>query len=86
MVELRFEIIAVAPLLLRKALTIGVRYAVCRRQFNTEVGSRQERKLMDYQTHMFKFSPILADTYVMSVVATELNILMNNMHKEISNN
>lgn len=39
---------------------------------------------MDYQAHMFKFSPILADTFVMSVVATELCDLMNKIQEEIS--
>lgn len=39
---------------------------------------------MDYQSHMFKFSPILADTYVMSMVALELTDLYNNIQEEIS--
>lgn len=51
------------------ALTIGTRYAVVRRQFSTVDGTKLERKLLDYQTHMFKFAPLLAYTYAMNFSA-----------------
>jgi hypothetical protein len=55
-------------MVLKKALIIGTRYAVCRRQFITEPGATRERKILDYQSHMFKFGPLLAETYVMMSV------------------
>jgi len=39
MVEIRYRIIAGAGHAIRKALLIGTRYAVCRRQFSTIAGS-----------------------------------------------
>jgi hypothetical protein len=39
MVEIRYRIIAGAGHAIRKALLIGTRYAVCRRQFTTIEGS-----------------------------------------------
>ena len=57
---------------IRKALIIGIRYAVCRRQFATIQGSKQERKLLDYQTHMHKLGPLLADSFVMNTVGVKL--------------
>lgn len=70
MVEIRYQIVGGAGHALRKALIIGLRYAVCRRQFSTLPGTKQERKILDYQSHMFKFGPLLADAYVMMLVGT----------------
>ena len=47
----------------RSAL-FSVRYAVCRRQFKTISGSNEERKLLDYQTHMAILGPHLSASYV----------------------
>ena len=30
----------------------ATRYAVCRRQFSNQTGTKEERKLLDYQVHM----------------------------------
>ena len=54
------------------ALTIGTRYAVVRRQFSTQDGTKLERKLMDYQTHMFKYAPLLAYAYAMNFSSLDL--------------
>jgi hypothetical protein len=51
---------------------IAARYAVVRRQFSTIDGSKQERKLLDYQTHMFKFGPLLAYIMVMNFASMYL--------------
>jgi len=48
MVEIRYQIVAAAGHHIRKALLIGTRYAVCRRQFTTVAGSTEERKIIDY--------------------------------------
>jgi acyl-CoA oxidase len=44
----RILIISGAPFCLSQALTICLRYSVCRRQFKTVKGSKLERKLLDY--------------------------------------
>ena len=31
---------------------VATRYAVCRRQFANQSGTKEERKLLDYQVHM----------------------------------
>lgn len=72
MVEIRYRIIAGAGHAIRKALLIGTRYAVCRRQFTTIAGSTQERKIIDYQAHMFKFGPLLAEAYVLMTASVYL--------------
>jgi len=48
MVQTRLAIITGSSITLWRALTIAVRYAVCRRQFSTIKGTRKERKLLDY--------------------------------------
>ena len=47
-------------LALLKNLTIATRYSVCRRQFANIDGTSEERKLIDYQTHMHILGPVLA--------------------------
>ena len=69
MLETRIWICGNAPQSLAQGLLIATRYAVVRRQFATVEGSKQERKLMDYQTHMFKFAPLVAYTMVMTAAA-----------------
>ncbi|CDW75768.1 acyl-coenzyme a oxidase [Stylonychia lemnae] len=56
----RVQIISYAPFAIFQALQIGTRYAVVRRQFSTLDGTKLERKLLDYQTHMYKYAPLLA--------------------------
>jgi len=51
MLFIRVSIALGAAKVLGAGLTIGVRYAVVRRQFSTQDGTKLERKLMDYQTH-----------------------------------
>lgn len=66
MVNIRHQLVAAAGPTLKKALLIGLRYSVCRRQFATHPGNNIERKLLDYQSHMFKLGPVLADSYIMT--------------------
>jgi acyl-CoA oxidase len=72
MVGIRTQLVFNAGPCLRSALLIGIRYAVCRRQFSSIPGVKEERKLLDYQSHMFKLGPLLADTYVMMTVGKEI--------------
>ena len=52
MVQTRLMIMFGAATNLFRAGCIAVRYAACRRQFKSIKGSNEERKLLDYQTHM----------------------------------
>jgi len=73
MMETRVFIVGNAPQSLAMALNIATRYAVVRRQFATlESGNKLERKLLDYQTHMFKFGPLLAATFALNFAAQYL--------------
>ena len=53
---------------LARSALISIRYAVCRRQFKTIKGSREERKLLDYQTHMAILGPYLASSFIIKFV------------------
>lgn len=75
MVNIRHQIICLAGYVLKKALLIGIRYAACRRQFTTIPGKKVERKLLDYQSHMFKFGPTLAESYCMIGMGSEIERL-----------
>ena len=57
---------------LAMGLQIAGRYSVVRRQFSTQEGTRLERKLLDYQTHMFKFGPLLAYAYAFNATGQHL--------------
>ena len=83
MVGIRTIIVYGAGHALRRALIIGIRYAVCRRQFASISGSKIERKLLDYQSHMFKLGPLLADSYVMMTVAKKIWRMQSEMDEEI---
>ena len=86
MLETRVWIAGNAAQTLAQALTIAIRYAVVRRQFSTLEGTRQERKLLDYQTHMFKFGPLIAYTYVMNVAARYQYEEYKRLHVDLLNN
>lgn len=50
MMLIRYIIIHDVPVAMNKSLLIALRYAACRRQFRTIKGSKEERKILDYQT------------------------------------
>ena len=72
MMETRVWIAGMSPGFLAMGLTIAGRYSVVRRQFSTQEGTRLERKLLDYQTHMFKFAPLLAYSFAFNAAAHHL--------------
>lgn len=49
---------------LKRQAKIAIRYAYCRRQFSTIKGSTQERRLIDYQTHMAVLGPCMSHCFV----------------------
>ena len=52
MSQTRLSIIYLSANNLFRAGKVAVRYAVCRRQFSNQTGTKEERKLLDYQVHM----------------------------------
>jgi len=50
MMCIRLQLIDHSGIVLCKALTIALRYSACRRQFKNTSGSKEETKLLDYQT------------------------------------
>jgi hypothetical protein len=50
----------------------AIRYAACRRQFKSIQGSKEERKLIDYQTHMAILGPNLALAFVLQFAGLTL--------------
>ena len=70
MVAIRQQIVVTAGPALFRGLKIAIRYAVCRRQFSTIPGSKSERKILDYQTHLHKLGTLLADACLMSITGT----------------
>ena len=52
MVQTRLMITFGSAINLLRSGCVATRYAACRRQFTNIKGSTQERKLLDYQTHM----------------------------------
>ena len=51
---------------LSRALTIGIRYSVVRRQFRNISGQKDEVQIIDYQTQQMKLFPILAMNFAHS--------------------
>lgn len=72
MLNIRVQIVQGASYHLGHGLTIATRYASVRRQFANVEGSKLERKILDYQTHMFKLAPLLAYSLAFNFSAREL--------------
>ena len=52
MSKTRLSIIQGSAYALLYGALVSTRYAVCRRQFSNQTGTKEERKLLDYQVHM----------------------------------
>ena len=66
MMNIRTQIVWHCGWGLAKALLIGIRYSAVRRQFKNTAGSKQETKLIDYQTQQMKLVPLLATSIAFS--------------------
>lgn len=75
MVITRLMIIFGASYAIFRSSTIATRYAVCRRQFANQSGTKEERKLIDYQTHMHILGPHIANAYVIYLTGRTLENL-----------
>ncbi len=76
MVGTRVGIIAGSFGAIAKSAMMSIRYAVCRRQFKTVKGSTQERKLLDYQSHMAILGPHLASEFIIMFIAKTMSGLI----------
>jgi len=85
MLATRVDLVSFAPKFLYQGLTIAGRYAVVRRQFKNEEGSKLERKIMDYQTHQWKLIPLLAYSYGMSFMSKEITDNYYQMMRDVDN-
>jgi len=72
MVRTRIFLVDRAAEYLSMSLLVATRYAACRRQFKTIVGSSEERKLIDYQTHQ---QLIGSNMSIMTVIRIAKNFL-----------
>lgn len=82
MLFIRVQLVEASGDYLGMALTIATRYAVSRRQFSNLEDTKEERKIMDYQTHMFKIIPLLAYATAFKFVSSEVR----KMHKQLLQN
>jgi acyl-CoA oxidase len=64
-----------------RALTIAVRYAEARRQFNRP-GDPREVVLLDYRAHQRRLLPALATTYALHVAQEELVATLHELHSD----
>ena len=53
----RIEILKSAPFYLAHSLTIAIRYGHVRTQFRDKAGTKEERPLIEYQTHQHRIFP-----------------------------
>ena len=60
MMCIRFLLVKDSSWFMIATLMIALRYSACRRQFKTLKNSKDERKILDYQTHQHVLTPILA--------------------------
>lgn len=70
MMGIRMQLIDHSGIVLGKALTIAIRYSACRRQFRNTSGSKEETKLLDYQTQQLKLTPLLAQAIALTCAHT----------------
>ena len=80
----RISILQTCWLSMARSALISVRYAVCRRQFKTISSSNEERKLLDYQTHMAILGPHLAASYVALFLGKTLEDMVHKSNELIA--
>ena len=84
MVQTRLMITYGSSLNILRAGCVAVRYAACRRQFANISGSKLERKLLDYQTHMDIMASNLANGVCLLMTAREITeVLVKKSNKAI---
>ena len=83
MMETRTTIINASFLPLILCLSVAIRYSVVRRQFKNSSKSKEEVKLLDYQTQQMKLFPYLARALAQKFGADFLNSQYREMISQI---
>lgn len=87
MMYTRLQLLTSSTNSLAKALTIGIRYGLLRRQFKNykdASGKLVERKIMDYQTHLYRFCPLLSFNFAILFATKRMYTLYDQMQTLIS--
>jgi acyl-CoA oxidase len=86
MMNIRMILVKESNFILFPMLKIAVRYNSVRRQFKTYNGSKDERKILDYQTQQHTLILVCAQTYHMNVVGQYMKGQYFKMMERIPNN
>ena len=84
MMFVRLYLISMATTYPAKALIIGIRYSLMRRQFKSLNEGKDERKILDYQSQQVALSPICAFVFAAWFTKTRLSNLYNEMMDEVN--
>ena len=68
---------------LLRSCTMATRYAVCRRQFANYKDSKVERRLIDYQTHLFILGPNISNAFVIYLTGRIIEQLINDSNVKV---
>ena len=87
MMAIRMQIVSSAGLVTMWSTQTAIRYCCVRRQFSTIQGSRDERKVIDYQTTSFTLGRLLSRGIVLALagewVVKEYTALMQDVEREV---
>ena len=72
MLTLRVQFLMFCAFYCACATTVAVRYGVQRTQFRKQKGSKEERKILDYQTQQAKLVPIIASVWAFAFTVNDL--------------
>ena len=89
MMYTRLQLLTSCGSFLAKAMTIGIRYGIVRRQFKNfkdASGKLVERKILDYQTHQYRYCPLLALNFAIVFATQRMYKLYNEMQAKIAEN
>jgi hypothetical protein len=85
MMTTRLAILYICSLALGNSLTIAIRYGSMRTQFKTLKQSKEERQIIDYQTHQFRITNCLAFYMSVIFVKKEMDFQYDKMLRGIEN-
>jgi acyl-CoA oxidase len=83
MMSVRRTLIEGAGYILSQVCLIGIRYSCVRRQFKNTTGSKEETKLIDYQTQQMKLFPLVSMAKVQHTCSRYINARHDKMLEEI---
>jgi acyl-CoA oxidase len=83
MMGIRSLLVEQSPFVMNMAIIIGVRYSIVRRQFRNTSGSKEETRLIDYQTQQHKLVPVVSKCFIQYISAAFLKDQFKQMLVEI---